>query len=121
MGSKLRICNYELGIVFVVPPPDTKGPSAGDINLDDIVLPFVVPAPKYGPGDRPATKLAMKELLTELRDASRVDPAELEEIVEDYPEVEELLEVTDEVTEEKEEEKAYADALWSQLDESGSS
>lgn len=89
-------------------------------NLDDIVLPFVVPAPKYRPKDRPATAQAMREALTELYEQQRsiiVEPAE--EMME-IPDEEEELEATDYVGEEKEEEKAYADKLWSEVDSSQS-
>lgn len=122
LGSRLHISNYELGIIFIVPPSDainysTKQESQ---NLDDIVLPFVVPPPKYGPRDRPATAQAMREALKEVRE---VDEAELavcdlmeagmaeeeEEVVED---------VQYNVVQEKEDEKAYADKLWTQLDSS---
>ncbi|KAI7979380.1 Tyrosyl-DNA phosphodiesterase 1 [Camellia lanceoleosa] len=57
LGSRLHVCNYELGIVFIVPPSDVNGsPNHKSGSLDDIILPFVVPAPKYRPSDSPATK-----------------------------------------------------------------
>ncbi|KAG8379624.1 hypothetical protein BUALT_Bualt07G0108100 [Buddleja alternifolia] len=100
LGSRLHISNYELGIVFIVPPPDTLNCVKQNIrNLDDIVLPFVVPPPKYSPRDRPATAQAMREALAELSDREReINEAVLamdgdcveEEITED--EEEEVLE-----------------------------
>ena len=112
LGSRLHVCNYELGIVFIFPPKDCKN----SMKLDDIVLPFVVPAPKYGPTDRPATALAMRLPLTELRDQGRENLIEVEEI----PDEEESVEATDFVVEEKEEEKAYAEVLWNHIDSSES-
>ncbi|CAL5444297.1 unnamed protein product [Camellia sinensis] len=57
LGSRLHICNYELGIVFIVLPSDANSsPNHKSLSLDDIILPFVVPAPKYRPSDTPATK-----------------------------------------------------------------
>ncbi|KAH9705767.1 FHA domain-containing protein [Citrus sinensis] len=121
-SQRLHICNYELGIVFVFPPMEKQSSTGNNTsNLDDIVLPFVVPAPKYRPKDRPATAQAMREALTELYEQQRsiiVEPAE--EMME-IPDEEEELEATDYVGEEKEEEKAYADKLWSEVDSSQSS
>ncbi|XP_028064672.1 uncharacterized protein LOC114267807 [Camellia sinensis] len=66
LGSRLHVCNYELGIVFIIPPSDANGsPNHKSRSLDDIILPFVVPAPKYSPSDTPATKQAMREALAE--------------------------------------------------------
>ncbi|KAJ0113275.1 hypothetical protein Patl1_01352 [Pistacia atlantica] len=104
----LHICNYELGIIFVFPPTETRDSS----NLDDVVLPFVVPAPRYRPTDRPATGKAMKDALAELTEEQRSKLAELaaaEEMIEEIPDEEEEVEATDYVAEEKEEEKAYAE------------
>ncbi|KAJ4824263.1 hypothetical protein Tsubulata_031292, partial [Turnera subulata] len=121
LGLRLQICNYELGIVFLFPPPDTLDiVKDNQGNLDDVVLPFVVPAPKYGPTDKPATKLAMREALAELNEQERqklVELATTEEIIEEMPdEEEEVVETPDCVVEEKEkeEEKAYAEMLWVQ-------
>ncbi|XP_043724117.1 uncharacterized protein LOC122671086 [Telopea speciosissima] len=110
--SKIHICNYELGIIFTIPPLDRN------MNLDDIVLPFVIPAPKYGPRDRPATAQAMKEALFEL--AENRKQMEEDTTVEEYPEEEEeeeiMVETKDYVDEEKEEENTFAETLWSQVD-----
>ncbi|KFK25125.1 hypothetical protein AALP_AA8G069400 [Arabis alpina] len=121
--NKLRVCNYELGIVFVFPPPHEETESYDGSKIDDIVLPFVVPAPKYGRSDRPATGLAMKEAFAEFREGSRslCGETEAEEMVEEEEEEAEV-EVEGRVEfvaeEEKQEEKAYADALWSQVESS---
>ncbi|KAK2976624.1 hypothetical protein RJ640_021426 [Escallonia rubra] len=126
LGSRLHILNYELGIIFIVPPLDTKvctNQKGG--NLDEIVLPFTVPAPKYRPRDGPATKQAMREALAELvvRDRARYAEATsvgdlMEEEIPD--EEEEGFEVADCITVEKEDDKAYAETLWSQVDSSES-
>ncbi|CAK9186870.1 unnamed protein product [Ilex paraguariensis] len=122
LGSRLHICNYELGIVFIVPPSDRKGcPKPKNTNLDDIVLPFVMPAPKYRPTDRPATAQAMREAVAELTKQEMekyLTAADAGELMEDEitEEEEEVLETTNYVVEEKEEDKAYAETLWSQVD-----
>lgn len=116
LGSRLHVCNYELGIIFTF-PQETKGIiNEGCGNLDDIVMPFVVPAPKYGPGDRPATARAMSEALTELKEQG-IEEAITEETTEDIPDEEEEVAGADFVVE-KEEEKAYAEMLWNQVDSS---
>lgn len=118
-SPRLHICNYELGILLIVPPSDTSEGTAGkSFNLDDITLPFIMPAPKYQDGDRPATAQAMREAVAVLqRDKSSVVVA-TEEVNEDIPheEEEEVFEPSDYFTEEKEEEKIYAEMLWSQVD-----
>lgn len=123
--NKLRVCNYELGIVFVFPPPHEETDSCDGSKIDDIVLPFVVPAPKYGWSDRPATGLAMREALAEFREGSRsfFVESEVEEEVEDREEEEEEEAEAEGrgefvAEEEKQEEKAYAEALWSQVESS---
>ncbi|CAN8256942.1 unnamed protein product [Cochlearia groenlandica] len=120
-GNKLRVCNYELGIVFVFPPPHEAMDSCDGSKIDDIVLPFVVPAPKYGYSDRPATGLAMKEAFGEFKEGFRsfcgetdVEEVEVEVEEEEEEEDEERREFASE--EEKQEDKAYADALWSQVE-----
>ncbi|GMI76650.1 hypothetical protein like AT5G07400 [Hibiscus trionum] len=124
--SRLHICNYELGIIFLFPPMETKCiANQTQTKLDDVALPFVVPAPKYGPKDRPATAQAMRDALAELseREANRVAEVEItENMMEDVPdEDEEAIEATNYVVEEKEEDKTYAEKLWSQVDSSQSS
>lgn len=125
-SSRLHICNYELGIIFVVPPSDKNSKSTG---LDDIVLPFVVPAPKYRHCDIPATAKAMREALAELGELEKKNienqaGEEVEETMtlmeDEVPEEEEVVEMTNYVPEEKDEEKAYAETLWSQVDSSES-
>lgn len=127
LGSRLHICNYELGIIFIVPPSDIKvGANKKSGNLDDIVLPFVVPAPKYRARDRPATAQAMQEALAELTEQEKERFAEalnvggLMEEEEEIPpdEEEEVLEDTDYVAVEKEDDKVYGEKLWSQVDSS---
>ncbi|XP_038972570.1 uncharacterized protein LOC103712405 isoform X2 [Phoenix dactylifera] len=115
---RLHICNYELGILLIAPPSDTsEGTDGKTFNLDDIALPFVMPAPKYQDSDRPATAQAMREAVAVLqRDKSSAAVA-MEEVNEDIPdEEEEVFEASDYFTEEKEEEKIYAEMLWSQVD-----
>ncbi|KAL2554847.1 forkhead-associated domain-containing protein/FHA domain-containing protein [Forsythia ovata] len=127
LGSRLHISNYELGIIFIVPPPDTVCVKQKSSTLDDIVLPFVVPPPKYGPGDAPATAQAMREALAELMEQERekceAATAVQGWIEEEIPEEEEeeIVETAQYVTMEKEDEKAYADKLWSQVESSESS
>ncbi|KAK8680204.1 hypothetical protein V6N13_109156 [Hibiscus sabdariffa] len=124
--SRLHICNYELGIIFLFPPTETKCiANQNQTKLDDVPFPFVVPAPKYGPKDRPATAQAMRDALAELseREANRLAEVEItENMMEDVPdEDEEVIEATNYVVEEKEEDKTYAEKLWSQVDSSQSS
>ncbi|GMH26387.1 hypothetical protein Nepgr_028230 [Nepenthes gracilis] len=87
-ASRLHICNYELGVVFVFPPPETYGHTEkSSMRLDDIILPFLMPAPKYGPQDRPATKQAMKEALAEM--VAEAATVAVEEVTEEIPDEEE--------------------------------
>lgn len=122
--NKLRVCNYELGIVFVFPPPHEETDSCEGSKIDDIVLPFVVPAPKYGWSDKPATDLAMREALAEFKEGCRnfYGEIEAEEEVEEEEEEEGEAEGRGAFVaeEEKQEEKAYAEALWSQVESSSS-
>ncbi|XVE63807.1 hypothetical protein DITRI_Ditri07aG0050100 [Diplodiscus trichospermus] len=120
MASRLHICNYELGVIFVFPPMETNCiVNQNSTKLDDIALPFVMPAPKYGASDRPATAQAMREALAELakRETKSVVEVETTENMMEVPdEDEEISEATNYVTEEKEEDKTYAEKLWSQVD-----
>lgn len=120
LSSRLHISNYELGILFITPPPDAQGKINQRTNLDDIVLPFVVPAPKYRPVDKPATPQEMREALIEQtkrrRDVFEAAKEADEWMQEEIPEEEEVIEATEFVVEEKEDEKAYAEKLWSQVD-----
>ncbi|XP_023637563.1 uncharacterized protein LOC17883404 isoform X1 [Capsella rubella] len=120
--SKLRVCNYELGIVFVFPPPHEETNSFDGSKINDILLPFVVPAPKYGWSDKPATGLAMKEALAEFREGFRslCGETEVEEEMEEMEEEEAETEAEERVEFVAEEEKAYAEALWSQVESSSS-
>ncbi|KAL8141055.1 hypothetical protein V2J09_007076 [Rumex salicifolius] len=122
-NPRLHVCNYELGMLFLYPPPDSKGKAEIDPDhcFDDIVLPYVVPAPKYGPTDRPATKQAMREALAvekAQRGAEKPEREVCSEIMEEEEEEEEEEDEgkADYVAEEKDEEKAYADKLWSQVE-----
>jgi hypothetical protein len=118
-GPKLHICNYELGIILISPPPGTsKHASKRMHGIDDIALPFVVPPPRYKQNDRPATPLAMREAMAEacvLQNDGLVDLSE--ETDEDIPDEEEdhVVELSDNCQEEKEEEKIYAETLWGQV------
>ncbi|XP_010546119.1 PREDICTED: uncharacterized protein LOC104818293 isoform X2 [Tarenaya hassleriana] len=118
---KLRVCNYELGIVFVFPPPHDEETGSSHKNserseLDDIVLPFAVPPPKYGPSDKPATGLAMREALAEVMEGSRSFDGAVEAMKEEEVAEEEEEEAGERgecvIIEEKEEEKTYAETLW---------
>ncbi|XP_028766135.1 uncharacterized protein LOC114724031 isoform X1 [Neltuma alba] len=115
LDSGLHVCNYELGILFTFPTEDHDTSNVRSTNLDDIVLPFVVPAPKYGSRDRPATMQAMREAMAELSEP-REDYHVEDEILEEITEGEEEMEATDFATVEKEEEKAYAEILWNQVE-----
>ncbi|XP_058226556.1 uncharacterized protein LOC131335283 isoform X1 [Rhododendron vialii] len=118
LGSRLHICNYELGIIFIVPPPDSTASSKHKTaNLDDIVLPFVVPAPKYKSSDTPATAQAMREALVDRGRQMFMESAAAGEVMdEEVPDDEDddIVVASDFFTEEKEDEKAYAEKLWSQ-------
>lgn len=125
LNQRLHVCNYELGIIFIFPPSNAKDKgNQSSANLDDVVFPFVIPMPKYGPRDRPATTQAMTEALAELTEQGQeklVLVANTEEMIEeDIPDEEEAVQTTEYVAEEKEEEKAYAEMLWSQVDSSQS-
>lgn len=110
LGSRLHICNYEFGIVFIVPPSENKHDNDKSLsNLDDITLPFVIPAPRYRPVDTPATKFAMSKLAVQGRDKN-VEPTDVEEEIPNEDE-EEVLEVPNVVIE-KEDDKVYAEKLW---------
>ncbi|WCJ36383.1 forkhead-associated domain-containing protein / FHA domain-containing protein [Euphorbia peplus] len=120
---KLHVSNYELGIIFIFPPSaSSEDVSNKDVaKLDDITMPYVMPPPKYGPRDRPATKLAMREASIELTmEQERGKSVELEDITEDIPDEEEIVETNYNVAE-KEEDKAYAEMLWTLADSSKSS
>lgn len=115
LGHRLHICNYELGIIFIFPPANTEDHcSKGGGSVDDIILPFVVPPPKYGPRDRPATSKAMREALDEVNVKHNL--LEVEEIP---GEEDEPVEATASVAED-EEDKTYSENLWSQIDSSNS-
>lgn len=86
-----------------------------------------MPAPKYRPMDRPATPQAMREALVELAHLQEISAAAVfnagECPAEEVPNEEDeevLLNTADFVAEEKEDEKAYADKLWIQVDSSES-
>ncbi|TVU14673.1 hypothetical protein EJB05_38156, partial [Eragrostis curvula] len=118
-GQKLHICNYELGIILISPPPGMlKHASKRMPGIDDISLPFVVPPPQYKQSDRPATPLAMREALAEACVLQSNGPVDLsEETDEDVPDEEDddVVELSDCSQEEKEEEKIYAETLWGQV------
>ncbi|CAN6470465.1 unnamed protein product [Victoria cruziana] len=124
LGSRLHISNYELGLVLVVPPPQThKEDTEKNLDFDNIILPFVVPAPKYKVDDRPATMQAMREACSiELNKQMTLIVSEEEGLMnEDVIDEDEVIIESSEViiessSEEKVEEKLYAERLWSQLD-----
>ncbi|KAI3820624.1 hypothetical protein L1987_08172 [Smallanthus sonchifolius] len=114
LGSRLHICNYEFGIVFIVPPSENKHHTEKhQSNLDDITLPFVIPAPRYRPMDTPATKFAMSNAFAALAVQERERNVESVDVEEEIPdEEEEVLEVPNVLIEEKEDDKVYAEKLW---------
>ncbi|KAG9447358.1 hypothetical protein H6P81_013486 [Aristolochia fimbriata] len=126
-NERLHICNYELGVLFVLPPPNAFNGNHGknDWDLDKIILPFVMPAPRYRPTDRPATAQSMQEALAELgkeeQEKFAIAPS-VEELMDVVSGDEEEVVVRDYVGEggegEGEEEKVYAGTLWSQVDSS---
>ncbi|OWM84822.1 hypothetical protein CDL15_Pgr027609 [Punica granatum] len=121
-AMKLHVCNYELGILLVVPPGGkTCGNERNITNLDDIRLPFIMPAPKYVASDRPATKQAMREAAMKLNILeSELTEVPQTEVVDEIPEEEELVEPVDRIVE-NDEDRAYANMLWSEVDSSQSS
>ena len=118
-GSRLHICNYELGIILIAPPPGMSKEGNGRRHgIDGISLPFVIPAPHYKYSDRPATPLAMRQAMAE----ACIPQSDLsEETDEDIPDEddEHVVELSDCCPEEKEE-KIYAETLWGQVDSSQS-
>ncbi|XP_042393128.1 uncharacterized protein LOC121984314 isoform X3 [Zingiber officinale] len=121
--TKLHICNYELGIILIVPPTDhSKRENVNNFNLKDIILPFVMPAPIYKDDDRPATAQAMREALSEATLQSLPHDSLPEDGMEDkdFLGEEEMFEEPIFPNEENDEERVYAEMLWSQVDSSGS-
>uniref|UniRef100_A0ACD5UR07 Uncharacterized protein n=1 Tax=Avena sativa TaxID=4498 RepID=A0ACD5UR07_AVESA len=120
-GPRLHICNYELGIILIAPPPGVSKKSNGRVHvIGDISLPFVIPAPRYKHNDRPATPLAMREAMAEACIPQSNDLSEEtdEDIADEDDEL--VVELSDCSPEEKEEEKIYAETLWGQVDSSQS-
>ena len=123
-GPRLHICNYELGIILIASPPGMpKHASESRHRIEGIVLPFVVPPPRYKGSDRPATRLAMREAVAEacvLQGNGVVDLSE--DTDKDVPDEddEQVVELSDCSQQEKEEEKIYAETLWGQVDSSQS-
>lgn len=114
-GPRLHICNYELGIILIVPPPGMSKVSGGKHGIDNITLPFVIPAPRYQHSDRPATPLAMQEAMAEACIPQSNDFSE--ETDEEIPDEddEHVVELSDCCPEDEEEEKIYAETLWGQV------
>uniref|UniRef100_A0A0E0KQ54 NAD(P)-binding domain-containing protein n=1 Tax=Oryza punctata TaxID=4537 RepID=A0A0E0KQ54_ORYPU len=123
-SPRLHICNYELGIVLIIPPSGMSKQTSGRRHeISDITLPFVVPPPQYKPGDKPATSLAMREAMAEARILQSNELVDLsQDTDEDIPDEddEHVIELSDCSPEEKEEEKIYAETLWEQVDSSQS-
>ncbi|KAL0921102.1 hypothetical protein M5K25_008138 [Dendrobium thyrsiflorum] len=117
-GARLRICNYELGIILVIPPPSTVKGLAGNLcNLDEIRLPFVVPAPRYCGSDRPATASAMRGAMAECLNSGQLSLTEQDSQGMEEEDVadEEIVGPFEYIAEESEDENIYAEMLWSQL------
>ncbi|PUZ46985.1 hypothetical protein GQ55_7G126800 [Panicum hallii var. hallii] len=123
-GPRLHICNYELGIILISPPPGkSKQASESRHRIESIALPFVVPPPRYKGSDRPATRLAMREAAAEACVLQSYDVVDLsDDTDEDVPDEddEQEVELSDCSQQEKEEEKIYAETLWGQVDSSQS-
>ncbi|XP_051206098.1 uncharacterized protein [Lolium perenne] len=120
-GPRLHICNYELGIILIAPPPGVSKKGNGRVHrIDGISLPFVTPAPRYTHSDRPATPLAMREAMIEACIPQSIDLSEEtdEDIADEDDEL--VVELSDCSPEEKEEEKIYAETLWGQVESSQS-
>ncbi|RCV33451.1 hypothetical protein SETIT_7G084500v2 [Setaria italica] len=123
-GPRLHVCNYELGIILISPPPGkSKQASESKHRIEGITLPFVVPPPRYKGSDRPATRLAMREAAAEACVLQSNDVVDLsDDTDEDVPDEddEQEVELSDCSQQEKEEEKIYAETLWGQVDSSQS-
>ncbi|CAL5017192.1 unnamed protein product [Urochloa decumbens] len=123
-GPRLHICNYELGIILISPPPGkSKHASESRHKIENISLPFVVPPPRYKWSDRPATRLAMREAAAEVCVQQSNNVVDLsDDTDEDVPDEdnEQEIELSDCSHQEKEEEKIYVEALWGQVDSSQS-
>ncbi|KAI5075181.1 hypothetical protein GOP47_0009257 [Adiantum capillus-veneris] len=128
LGSSLHICNYELGIVLIEPPPNedsSRGKKEPDKRgLGRFVLPFKVPPPRYRDDDRPATGKAMMEALMEMRalqlKAAEEDVAVMqsEDVLDEACPVQQEDEAAcDADREEARAEQVYVEALWSQIDD----
>ena len=121
-GPRLHICNYELGIILISPPPGrSKHASESRHSMEAIALPFVVPPPRYEGCDRPATRLAMREAAAEACVLQSNDVVDLsDDTDEGVPDEddEQEAELSDCSQQEKEEEKIYAETLWGQVDSS---
>jgi hypothetical protein len=143
VGTALHISNYELGLIFVEPPPssDTNDsnsqvqvskPVKGSevIGLDRFQLPFVMPPPRYQASDQPATGRAMYEILLELQNQCNTleEVVDLEERlvegavesgesehIEDAEMVGKVEDVTVGQIKASQSEQQYAEALWSQM------
>ena len=84
------------------------------MNIDDVKLPFEMPAPKYKPEDRPATAQAIREALTEAQSLGFDSPEEMDDISDDDDDVNEDEQII-EVSEEGEDARFYAEMLWNQV------
>jgi len=101
----------------------SKHASESRHRIEGIVLPFVIPPPRYKGSDRPATRLAMREAVAEACVVQGNDVEDLsEDTDEDVPDEddEQVVELSDCSQQEKEEEKIYAETLWGQVDSSQS-
>lgn len=144
LGCSLLISNYEVGLIFVEPPPDeasrpiqfkplSQNPNLSEtkkelkldnrkLGLDKYVLPFCVPAPKYADVDKPATKRAMYGAMERWR--SKQSPAESGssedsdvEMASSEPEDElEESQLAQESEASVQLEEEYGGLLWSQID-----
>ena len=118
-GPRLHICNYELGIILISPPPGrSKHASESRHSMEAIALPFVAPPPQYKGSDRPATRLAMREAASEACVLQSNDVVDLsDDTDEGVPDEddEQEAELSDCSQQEKEEEKIYAEPLWGQV------
>lgn len=114
--------NYELGVLFVVPPSNPCSNATSKIsNLDDVPLPFIVPPPSYRSRDKPATAQAMREAWAEMA-AKSIGKGGIEDLTDtEIPGEEDEVEAEINImVEENDEDKNYAEVLWSQIDSSES-
>ena len=133
LGSSLQISNYEIGIVFVEPPPSQylakdEHEHGNRLGIDRFIMPFKMPPPIYTDSDRPATGRAITDAYVELRALQLKAAEEMDAaapvLKDEIPEEVEVcnLQQQEEVARSSEVEDAkaeefYVEALWSQIED----